>query len=165
MSITIGHAPGGPARPERYGGDYAEFLLRQGRYHEAAHLFDECLAAARRRGDQFLVGRYTADAGGLALVDGRPAEALGLFSEGLRSPRLQRALLHVVHFSAPRRDLRRARRKGEGRAAARGADAQVEATELLLWREGIRRREATVAELRATFGEERSPRSTPRGRR
>src|SRR5262249_8009492 len=45
-SIAISRAQGERGRPERYEGDYAEFLLRQGRYHEAAAVFEKCLAAA-----------------------------------------------------------------------------------------------------------------------
>ncbi len=155
-SIAISRAQGERGRPERYGGDYAEFLLRQARYHEAAYVFEECLTAARRRGDQFLVGRYTADTGGLALVDGRPAEALGLFSEGLKILHAFNERYYTLYiFPLLAETFAALGDKEKGARLLGVADAHVEATELLLWREGIRRREATVAELRTTLGEER----------
>jgi predicted ATPase len=155
-SIAISRAQDERGRPERYGGDYAEFLLRQGRYHEAADMFEECLNTARKRGDQFLVGRYTADTGGLALVDGRPEEALGLFSEGLKILHAFNERYYTLYIFPLLAETFAALGDCEKGARLLGvADAHVEATELLLWKEGIRRREATVAELRAMLGEER----------
>ena len=87
-------------------------------------------------------------------MDGRPEEALGLFSEGLKILHAFNERYTPLHLSATRRDLRGTRRPREERLLG-VADAHVEATELLLWTEGIRRREATVAELRAMLGEER----------
>ena len=154
--IATSRAQGERGRPERYAGDYAEFLLRQGRYHEAAYVFTECLAAARMRGDQFLVGRYTADSGWLALFDGRPAEALGLFSEGLKILHAFNERYATLYILALLAETFAALGDKEKGARLLGVtDTHVEATELLLWKEGIRRREATAVELRTTLGEER----------
>ena len=81
--ILISVAQGGQGRPERHRGNYAEFLLRQQRLDEAGPILDECRAAAGQRGDTFLVGRYTADLGALALLEGRAADALPLLAEGV----------------------------------------------------------------------------------
>jgi predicted ATPase len=154
-SIAISRSQGERGRPERREGDYAEFLLRQGRYDEAANVFEDCLTAARRRGDQFLVGRYTADTGGLALVDGRPAEALGLFSEGLKILHGFNERYYTLYIFPLLAETFAALGDNEKGARLLGiADVHVEATELLLWREGIRRRDATIAKIRTTLGEE-----------
>jgi tetratricopeptide (TPR) repeat protein len=155
-SIAISRGQGERGRPERHAGDYAEFLLRQGRNQEAAYLVEECLTAARRRGDQFLVGRFTADSGWLALGDGRPAEALGLFSEGLKilhSFNERYATLYILALLAETYAALGDKEKGARLLGV--ADANVEATELRPWREGVRRREATVVDLQTTLGEER----------
>ena len=154
--IEISRSQGAPGRPERSAGDYAEFLLRQGRYDEAVELFEECLAAARERGDTFLIGRYTADIGALTLIEGRPADALPLLSEGLRvlyalGERYGTIFCILLLGDASAR--LGARDKG---ARLMGAlDAQLEETGLVLWRIGVRRRELTVADLRGDLGEER----------
>jgi tetratricopeptide (TPR) repeat protein len=154
--ITISRDQGETGRPERQKGDYAEFLLRQGRYDEAAALFDECLAAARERGDKFLVGRFTAVVGGLALIESRPEDALRLLSEGVR-------ILHgfgerfytVWCISALAEAFARLGAGEDGVRLLGAGDAQLEQSGLALWEEGARRREVTVAELRAALGEAR----------
>jgi predicted ATPase/class 3 adenylate cyclase len=157
--ISISLAQGGAGRPERHRGNYAEFLLRQQRYDEAAELLHECLAAARERGDAFLVGRYTADLGTRELLQGRPASALPLLGEGVR-------MLHDLGdrwvtvyclplladtFAALGADAKGARLVG-------AAETLLKTTELALWSDagpvGVRRFEQTIAVLRAALGDE-----------
>ena len=154
--IAISQAQGERARPERADGDYAEFLLRQGRHSEAAPLFERCLATARAHGDTFLVGRWTANVGALTLIEGRPADALPLISEGLtllyelgeRYGTVYCLPLLSQCFAALG-----AREKGARLVGA--TDAQLEETGLALVALSMRLRDATVADLRATLGEER----------
>jgi predicted ATPase len=154
--IAIGREQGVAGRPERQSGDYAEFLLRQGRYGEAAAMFEECLPAARERRDTFLLGRFTADVGLLALIEGRPEESLRLISEAVRIlygfveryytvwclPLLAEALAALG--AADR-----------GARLVGAADVQLEESGLALWAVGMLRREAAVANLRASLGEAR----------
>ena len=70
--VAISRTQGEEGRPERRGTEYAEFLLRQGRFGDASGLLGEGLASARARGDTFLVGRCTGGAR-LARADRRPA--------------------------------------------------------------------------------------------
>jgi len=155
-NITLSRAQGAAGRPERTAGDYAEFLLRQGRYGEAAYLFEECLAAARDRKDTFLLGRFTADLGALALIEGRPTDALELLEEGVtllyglgeRYGTLYCLPLLAEAFAALGATDEAARLVG-------AADAQLEETGLALWAEGVRRRKQTIADLRSVLGQER----------
>jgi hypothetical protein len=153
-SIAISRAQGAAGRPERHVGDFAEFLLRHGRYADAKYLFEECLATARQRGDTFLVGRYTADIGALTLIEGRPADALPLLSEGmgvLYGFRERYGTLYCLPLLAETFAALGAANKGARLVGA--ADAQLEETGLALLGISVRRREATVAELRAVLGE------------
>jgi predicted ATPase len=141
-------------RPERQQGDYAEFLLRQGRYEEAANLFEECLATARKRGDMFLVGRFTAVVGGLALVEGRTEDAVRLLSDGVRILSGFGERFYTVWCMAALAEAFAdlgAREKGVRLLGA--GDAQLEQSGLALWAEGARRREVAVTGLRAALGE------------
>jgi tetratricopeptide (TPR) repeat protein len=154
--IAIGRAQGAAERPERQSGDYAEFLLRQGRHAEAGRLFEECLSAARERRDTFLVGRFTADVGALALVEGRPEESLRLLSEAVRilygfGERYYTVwclpLLAEAFAALGAAD--------KGARLVGAADVQFEESGLWLWAVGAQHREATVANLRASLGEAR----------
>ena len=155
-SIATSRAQGAGGRPERHIGDFAEFLLRHGRYAEAKGLLEECLEVARRRDDAFLVGRYTADIGALTLIEGRPAEALPLLSDGMkvlygfreRYGTLYCLPLIAEAFAALGADEEGARLMG-------AADAQLAETGLALLGISVRRRAAAVAELRAVLGSDR----------
>jgi tetratricopeptide (TPR) repeat protein len=152
--IAISRADG--RRPERQAGDYAEFLLRQGRYSEASELFEECLAAARDHGDAFLVGRFTADIGALTLIEGRPGDALPLLSEGVRLLYGFGERYGTVYCLPLLAEAYTALGQSERGARLVGAaDTQLEETGLTLWAEGVRRRKLAVAGLRAALGEER----------
>jgi predicted ATPase len=155
-SIATSRAQGTAGRPERHVGDFAEFLLRHGRYGEAKYLLEECLATARQRGDTFLVGRYTADIGALTLIEGRPADALPLLSEGMRvlyGFRERYGTLYCLPLLAEAFTALGAGEKGARLVGA--ADAQLEETGLALLGISVRRREATVVDLRAALGESR----------
>jgi predicted ATPase len=143
-------------RPERHGGDYAEFLLRQERYDEAAVLFEECLSAARARRDTFLVGRYTADIGGLALVKNQPEYAVRLLTEAVRIlHRFGERYYSVYCFPALAESFAALGAHERGARLVGAADALLEGSGLELWPEGARRRNATVSSLRTALGDAR----------
>jgi predicted ATPase/class 3 adenylate cyclase len=158
--IAISGAQGPAGRPERHRGNYAEFLLRQGRYDEAAVILEECLAAARERGDAFLVGRLTADLGTRELLEGRPASALPLLGEGVR-------MLHglgdrwVTVFCLPllADAFSELGEHAKGARLVGAAETLLKATELALWPDagpvGAQRFESTIRALREALGEER----------
>jgi len=154
--IEISRTQGAAGRPERQKGDYAEFLLRQGRYDEAGSLFAACLAAARERGDTFLVGRFTAVVGGLALIEGRTEDALRLLADGVATLQGFGERYYTVWCISALAEA--FARLGDGEKGVRllgAGDAQLQQSGLALWAEGARRREITVAELRAALGETR----------
>jgi predicted ATPase len=154
--IAISLAQGEQGRPERHRGNYAEFLLRQGRYDEVALILRECLAAARERGDTFLVGRYTADTGALAVVEGRPADALPLLAEGVRILHglgERYGTVYCLPLLAESFAALGALEKGARLVGC--AEALLEATELALWAESLSRLEDTVESLRGALGEDR----------
>ena len=154
--IAISLAQGGHGRPERHRGNYAEFLLRQQRFDEAGAMLQDCLAAARDRGDTFLVGRYTADLGALALLEGRAASALPLLREGVR---LLHALgerygtLYCLPLLAESFAAVGAHESGARLVGA--AETLLETTELALWSEGVRRLEGTIGTLLGALGDSR----------
>jgi predicted ATPase len=152
--IAISRAGG--TRPERQEGDYAEFLLRQRRYNEAAELFEECLKGARDHRDTFLVGRFTADLGALTLIEGRPGDALPLLSEGVRLLYSFGERYGTVYCLPLLAEAYAAFGDSERGARLVGAaDTQLEETGLTMWAEGVRRRKLAVDGLRAALGQER----------
>jgi predicted ATPase len=153
--VSISRTEGDAGRPERRGTEYAEFLLRQGRFGEASDLLEEGLAGARARGDTFLVGRCTAELGWVALTEERRAEALALLAEGVRVLAGLGERYGTV-FSIPLIAEILAESDPEKSVRLVGATiAQLEQSGLELWTVGVRRREATVAKLRASLGEAR----------
>ena len=153
-SIATSRAQGAAGRPERHVGDFAEFLVRHGRYSEAKHHLDECLTTARQRGDAFLVGRSTSVIGALTLIEGRPADALPLLSEGMRVLYGFRERYGTLYCLALLAEAFAALGAAETGARLVGAaDAQLEETGLALLGILVRRRAATVADLRAALGE------------
>jgi len=154
--IEISRTQSAAGRPERQKGDYAEFLLRQGRYDEAASLFAECLAAANERGDTFLAGRFTAVVGGLALIEGRTQDALRLLADGVATLYGFGERYYTVWCISALAEA--FARLGDREKAVRllgAGDAQLQQSGLALWAEGARRRAITIVELRVALGETR----------
>jgi predicted ATPase len=155
-SIATSRALGAAGRPERHVGDFAEFLVRHGRYGEAKYLLKECLTTARQRGDTFLVGRSTAVIGALTLIEGRPADALPLLSEGMQVLYGFRERYGTLYCLALLAETFAALGGAETGARLVGAaDAQIEETGLALLGILVRRRDATVTDLRAALGDAR----------
>jgi non-specific serine/threonine protein kinase len=155
-SIETSRAQGAAGRPERHVEDFAEFLVRHRRYAEAKYLLEECLTTARQRGDTFLVGRSTAVIGALTLIEGRPADALPLLSEGMRvlyGFRERYGTLYCLALLAETFASLGAADTGARLVGA--ADGQLEETGLALLGILTRRRDATVTDLRAELGEAR----------
>lgn len=157
--ISISLAQGGAGRPERHRGNYAEFLLRQRRYEEAAVLLHDCLATAGERGDAFLVGRYTADLGARELLQGRAASALPLLGEGVRMLHGlgdRWVTVYCLPLLAAAFAALRAHEKGARLVGA--AETLLKTTEVALWADagpvGVHRFEQTVAALRKALGDE-----------
>ena len=154
--LAISRTQGDAGRPERRGTEYAEFLLRQGRHSEVGDLLGECLAGARARGDTLLVGRCTAELGWLALIEGRQTEALALLAEGVRVlAGLGERYGTVFCIPLIAEILAEAGAAEKSARLLGAAAAQLEESELALWAVGVRRREASIANLRATLGEAR----------
>jgi predicted ATPase/class 3 adenylate cyclase len=154
--LAISRTQGDAGRPERRGTEYAEFLLRQGRHSEVGDLLRECLAGARARGDTLLVGRCTAELGWLSLIEGRQTEALALLAEGVRVLASLGERYGTVFCIPLIAEILAEAGAAEKSARLLGAAAaQLEESELALWAVGVRRREASIANLRATLGEAR----------
>jgi predicted ATPase/class 3 adenylate cyclase len=153
--IEISRSRGEHGRPERDIGNYAEFLLRQGRYAEASDLFEESLATARTRGDTFLVGRYTCDIGALTLIDGDPEKSLPLLWEGVSILYRLGERYGTVYCLPLLAECFVALDAAEPGARLLGAaDRQLEETGLALWAEGSRRHAVLTAALREALGDD-----------